>query len=289
MTDGQRLALEQLQAIADSADGSLEILDISDSAWGNGLIEVELLLDCSGKRASGEGIELKQNELFVLTIPSGFPYDIPATSTRHTRFAGLPHVQFKRFLCLYQAPNTEWNVDDGIFGYVDRLNTWLDHAASGQLNPSGEALHPPVAYHSSGIQRNIIPRVNAPPATGDNWVGFAELAPFIDTRADIVGWAELSDVRGVIGVAPAFLVADVMPYEFPTMMGSLFRELENRGVSVPLMIAVLRYAVLVNCETDPLFVIFGTPMRGVAGAADKKFTWPPGTFHRPLCADSEQV
>jgi len=271
MTDGQRLALEQLRAIADSADGSLEILDISDAAWGNGSIEVELLLDCSEKRASGGGIELKQKELFVLTIPSDFPYDIPATSTRHTRFAGLPHVQFMRFLCQYQAPNTEWNVDDGMFGYVDRLNAWLDHAASGQLNPSGEALHPPVAYHSSGTQRTIIPRVNTPAATGDNWVGFAELAPFSDTRADIVSWAELSEVREGIGVAPAFLVADLMPYEFPTMMGTLFRELENRGVPVPLMIAALRCAVLVNRETAPLFVILGTPMRGVAGAVDKKF------------------
>ena len=276
MTDGQRLALEQLRAIADCADGSLEIVDISDAAWGNGSIEVELLLDCSEKRASGGGIQLKQKELFVLTIPSDFPYDIPATSTRHTRFAGFPHVQFKRFLCLYQAPNTEWNVNDGMFGYVDRLNIWVDHAASGQLNPSGEALHPPVAYPSSGIQRTIIPRANTPPATNDNWVGFAELAPFTETRVDIVGWAELSEVRDGIGVAPAFLVADSMPYEFPTMMGTLIRELENRGVSVQLMIAALRYAALVNRETDPLFVILGTPMRGVAGGVNKKFhlaTW----------------
>lgn len=271
MTDGQRIALEQLSAIKESADGSLEILDISDAVWGNGSIDVELLLDCSEKRASGGGVDLKQKELVVLTIPSDFPYEIPVTWTRHTRFAGLPHVQFKHFLCLYQAPNTEWNIDDGMFGYLDRLNTWLDHAASGQLNPSGEALHPPVAYPSPGVRRTIIPRADIPVATDSNWVGFAELAPFTETRADIIGWADIAQVREGAGVAPAFLVADLMPYEFPTVMGSLFRELEARGVSVELMIAVLRYAVLVNAESDPLFVILGTPMRGIAGTTEKKF------------------
>jgi integrative and conjugative element protein (TIGR02256 family) len=271
MTAGQSLALEQLRAIAESADGSLEVLDVADAAYGSSSIQVELLLDCSEKQTTVSGVQLKRKELFVVVIPSDFPYDRPATSTRHTRFAGLPHVQFMRHLCLYQAPNTEWNVDDGMFGYIERLNIWLDHASTGQLNPSGEALHPPVAYPASDTPRTIIPRADTPPVTKDNWVGLAKLGTLTETRADIVGWAELAEVVENIEVAPAFLVAHAMPYEFPTRMGTLFSELEKRGVSIPLMIAVLRYAVLVNRETDPLFVILGTPMRGIAGKDQRKF------------------
>ena len=101
-------------------------------------------------------------------MPADFPYQLPATWTRHLRFAGLPHVQWKRHLCLYQAPATEWNVNDGMFGYLSRLNVWLDHASAGQLNPSGEALHPPVAYLPAGPVRIVIPRVDAPVVSADN-------------------------------------------------------------------------------------------------------------------------
>jgi integrative and conjugative element protein (TIGR02256 family) len=62
-----------------------------------------------------------------------------------------------------------------------------------------------------------------------------------------------------------------MPYEFPKKMGELFSELEGRGVSGSLLVAALRVAVLLNRETDPLFVVLGTPMRGIAGSTDKKF------------------
>lgn len=271
MTEGQRLALEQLQAVAERADGGLEILNITDEAYGGNSIEVELLLDCSQKVAAAGGIQLKRKELLVVVIPSEFPYKLPSTLVRHSRFAGLPHVQFMRHLCLYQAPNSEWNIDDGMFGYLERLNIWLDHAASGQLNPSGEALHPPVAYPTSAVRRTVIPRADTPPVTDDNWVGLANLSTLTQTRADINGWIELGGAAEGVTVAPAFLVAHAMPYEFPTKMGTLFSQLEKRGVSVPLMIAVLRYAVLVNNEADPLFVILGTPMRGVAGATQKKF------------------
>lgn len=54
-------------------------------------------------------------------------------------------------------------------------------------------------------------------------------------------------------------------------MGDLFDALTARGVSTHLLVAVLRYAALVNPDDSPLFVILGTPMRGVAGTDQRTF------------------
>jgi integrative and conjugative element protein (TIGR02256 family) len=276
MTEGQRLAIEQLRAIQENALGAFEVVQIAEQPNAAGWLYIDISLDCSGKASSESGVRLKRREWFTIGVPSDFPYQLPATWTPHTRFAGLPHVQWKRHLCLYQAPSTEWNIGDGMFGYVGRLDVWLDHAAAGQLNPSGEALHPPVAYLPTGPLRVVIPRTDAPAVGTANWMGFAQLANVSETRADIVGWVALQDIGIESRIAPAFLISEPMPYEFPKKMGDLFSELERRGVSVGLLIATLRIAVLLNREADPLFVVLGTPMRGVAGSAEKKFhiaTW----------------
>jgi integrative and conjugative element protein (TIGR02256 family) len=271
MTEGQQLAVDQLRAIQDNANGAFEVVDITEDSGIEGWISVVISLDCSAKAFVEGGVQLKRREWFKLFVRSDFPYHIPSISTLHTRFAGLPHVQWSRWLCLYQAPATEWNVNDGMFGYLGRLGVWLDHVAAGELNPSGEALHPPIAYPLSGSRRLVIPRSDAPPVSKDSWIGFAELARVSDTRADIVNWVKLEDLGDRHPVAAAFLISEVMPYEFPQKMGDLFSELEKRGVSISLLIAVLRCAVLQNHETDPLFVVLGTPMRGIAGSTEKKF------------------
>jgi integrative and conjugative element protein (TIGR02256 family) len=271
MTEGQQLAIEQLHAVQESALGAFEVVQVAEQPNVAGWLHIDIRLDCSGKAYSEGGVRLKRREWFTIGVPADFPYQLPAIWTRHTRFAGLPHVQWKRHLCLYQAPATEWNVNDGMFGYLSRLEVWLDHAAAGQLNPSGEALHPPVAYLPSGPLRVVIPRTDAPAVSATNWLGFAQLAKVSETRADIVGWATLQDIGDQSPFAPAFLISEPMPYEFPRNMGDLFSELERRGVSIGLLITALRVAVLLNRETDPLFVVLGTPMRGVAGSAERKF------------------
>ncbi|PYU65803.1 MAG: hypothetical protein DMG49_23510, partial [Acidobacteria bacterium] len=271
MTEGQQLAIEQLRAVQERALGAFEVVQIAEQLNAAGWLHIDISLDCSGKAYSQGGVRLKRREWFTIGVPADFPYQLPAIWTRHARFAGLPHVQWKRHLCLYQAPATEWNVNDGMFGYLSRLDVWLDHAAAGQLNPSGEALHPPVAYLPSGPLRVVIPRTDAPAVSAANWIGFSQLANVSDTRADIVGWAALQDIGDQSPFAPAFLISEPMPYEFPKKMGDLFSELERRGVSIGFLVTALRVAVLLNRETDPLFVVLGTPMRGVAGSMERKF------------------
>ena len=193
MTEGQQLAIEQLRAVQERALGAFEVVQIAEQLNAAGWLHIDISLDCSGKAYSQGGVRLKRREWFTIGVPADFPYQLPAIWTRHARFAGLPHVQWKRHLCLYQAPATEWNVNDGMFGYLSRLDVWLDHAAAGQLNPSGEALHPPVAYLPSGPLRVVIPRTDAPAVSAANWIGFSQLANVSDTRADIVGWAAVGN------------------------------------------------------------------------------------------------
>jgi integrative and conjugative element protein (TIGR02256 family) len=271
MTEGQELALRQLRAVQEKSSGAFEVVDTGERLNHHGWLVVLVRVDCSGKECRPRGIQLKRREWLKLVIPPDFPYQIPSAWTPHTRFAGLPHVQWKRHLCLYQAPSTEWNVNDGMFGYLDRLALWLNHAVAGELNASGEAFHPPVAYLPAGPTRIVIPRVDAPSVGPTNWIGFARLAQVSETRADIVGWTTLAELDGEPPFGPAILLSEPMPYEFPAKMGDLLKELEPRGVSAGLVITTLRFAVLCNREEDPLFVVLGTPMRGVAGRTERIF------------------
>jgi integrative and conjugative element protein (TIGR02256 family) len=271
MTEGHKLAIEQLRAVQEKSLGAFEVVRVAEVLNAAGWLHVLVSIDCSGKKSAPEGVRLKRREWLTLAIPSDFPYQIASAWTPHTRFAGLPHVQWKRHLCLYQAPATEWNVNDGMFGYLTRLDIWIDHAAAGQLNPSGEALHPPVSYVGSGPLRIVIPRTDAPPVRETNWIGFARLSNVSETRADITGWTALDELNGDRSFAPTFLLSEPMPFEFPAKMGDLFGELELRGVPTTLVVAALRAAVLLNGDQDPLFVVLGTPMRGVAGSVERKF------------------
>lgn len=271
MTEGHRLGVDQLRAIAEQAHGAFELVEVGEQSNAQGWLHVRVSLDCSAKKAREGGFRLKRREWFTIGIPADFPFELPAIWSAHTRFAGLPHVQWKNHLCLYQAPSTEWNVNDGMFGYLSRLDVWLDYAAAGQLNPSGEPLHPPVAYIADGPLRVVIPRSNTPAVSTDNWVGLARLGKLSEIRADITAWMPLDAVGDEGPIAPAFLISQPMPYEFPKNMGDLFSELAGRGVSVQLLISVLRFAVLVNREDDPLYVVLGTPMRGVAGTTEVKY------------------
>ena len=257
MTEGQELAVQQLRAVQERSSGAFEVVEIGERLNSIGWLIVLVRVDCSGKEYRPGGVQLKRREWLKLVIPPDFPYQIPSAWTPHTRFAGLPHVQWKRHLCLYQAPSTEWNVNDGMFGYLARLDLWLDHAAAGELNPSGEPLHPPVAHLPAGPTRIVIPRVDAPPVGPANWIGFAKLANVSETRADITGWMTLTELGGDPPYAPAILLSEPMPYEFPAKMGDLLKELEPRGVSTGLIITALRFAVLCNREEDPLFVVLG--------------------------------
>ncbi len=268
MTEGQRQAIEQLREIEAASNGNVEVVSIeegeSDSHW----VEVSFSLYCGNMEKAPGGLPLRERERLLMLIPPDFPFAYPTVKTSHTRFAGFPHVQWKRQLCLYQAPATEWDVSDGMYGFINRLDLWLRKGALGELDPMGVPLHPPVAYINTGTIRTVIPRIDTPSVGEDSWFGTAQLRIVSDYRVDICGWAPFFAQSAPPNVAAAILLSQPMPFEFPATVGDLFTELIERGVPLRKVILSLQVAVLSNDEEAPLYVIIGTPMRGIRGSGN---------------------
>ena len=270
MTDGQRPAVEELRQIANASKERLEILEIKNWPTNSEWIVVEVSIDCSSYGRKPGGLPLRQRERFFLFIPPDFPFEIPIVETNHTRFADFAHVQWKRHLCLYQAPATEWEPSDRILGFIDRLHLWLKKAALNELDPIGAPLHPPVAYITSNSAPMVIPRVDTPPVPQEGWVGLAHLKKVSDSRVDIVGWSKKIPSEKPDTVGAAILIAQEFPFEYPKNVRELINELESHGISRERLFITLQLAILENEENTPLFVVIGTPMRGIQGSGNRR-------------------
>ena len=259
---GQQSGLRDLEAIAQWGD-ALEIISVTEPKEEGGLLNVEIALSLKGVARTASGIPLRQRERFCVLTPSEFPFRHPIVFVPHQRWANYPHVQWTRVLCLYQAPETEWNPSDGIFGFIGRLHTWLKQAAVDQLDAVGAPLHPPVAYVSSSSGPLIIPYVNTPAVTNNPWLGFGHIRHSSDDRIDVVGWLELGDAPASGAVAAGILLSRAASYEFPELVRNLFSMLEGQGISRSALIKTLGGAAHINGEDTPLLVLIGTPTRGI--------------------------
>ena len=263
MTSGQELALEQIKEMASISDGTLRVVAVQDPGDDARWVSLTVSVSCSHLPRVAGGLPLHGRERLRILLPPGFPFDMPAVETLHTRWGSFPHVQWKRYLCLYQAPTTEWNSADGMFGFIQRLDDWIRKGAMANLDPAGEPLHPPVAYATS--PQVMVVRANTPAINSDTWFGYAHLRPVSEQRVDLEGWFELGSTGMPSNVAGAILLSEPMPFEYPATVSDLIRELESRGVSRKSLLTVLGLAALRNEEEKPLYVVIGTPMRGVQG------------------------
>lgn len=270
MTEGQERALEQAREIEAASDGNFEIIEIHEAAFNPQWIEIIISLFCGSMPKAEGGLPLSQRERLIVHISSDFPFERPEVKTPHTRFAGFPHVQWGRHLCLYQSPATEWDPSDGFYGFIERLDLWLRQAALNQLDPIGAPIHPPVAYIPAGPVRTVIPRTNTPPVGNDNWYGTGHLKTISDSRVDICGWSPWLSKDTPSGVAAAILLSKPMPFEFPAKVSDLFSELASRGVPLGMILLTLKWAVLSNDESAPLYMIIGAPMRGIRNEGELK-------------------
>lgn len=267
ITEGQQLALEQLKAIESEDNYLFEILSTKfsdDDKW----MTIDVSLYCGNLRIVTDGLPLREREQFVLFIPQNFPFEKPSAWVKHYRFAGRPHVQWKRFLCLYQSPQTEWNVSDGMFGFIERLWYWLKQGALNQLDPEGAPIHPPVTYISSDEPIVVVPRQNTPTITDEPWFGFAEIKMIHQKRIDIVGWAELSSQELPSIVGAVILLPKKMPFEFPNKVSELLIELVKKNIHPQRILLVLQLAAIKIKENNPLYFVIGTAMRGKSGATN---------------------
>jgi predicted acylesterase/phospholipase RssA/predicted ThiF/HesA family dinucleotide-utilizing enzyme/proteasome lid subunit RPN8/RPN11 len=158
-----------------------------------------------------------------------------------------------------------------MFGFTDRLVDWIRKAAVDQLDPEGAPLHPPAVYVSGG-EGCVVPKVDTPPVDTSPWIGFAQLEQVGVDRVNVVGWNDdaLSDSLSA-PAAVAILLDKPFPWEFPRKIQDVLDELERAGVSTRLVLALLRMGVLINPSDDsPLYVLLGTPMRGIRGQQPKQ-------------------
>lgn len=258
MTPGQRQALAQLEAIAEARPGALTVVGTREA---DGNVVVDVSLDCRGIEHRPPGIVVRQRERFELSITPAFPFRAPTVTVPHARWKDTPHVQWLRSLCLYRSETAEWDASDGIYGFVDRLRDWLEKAAVGELDPIGAPLHPPVAY-VVGNTPMVVTRANTPPVTTTPWLGFAQFEEITDRRVDITAWHELESTAE--NLAPAVLLAEPLPFEYPLFLGSLLDVLEGAGCPRGLLVRLMNLG-LMERPGDHVFMVVGTPMRGIVG------------------------
>jgi integrative and conjugative element protein (TIGR02256 family) len=87
---------------------------------------------------------------------------------------------------------------------------------------------------------------------------------------DLFEWFPIGQQGIPSGVAPAILLSYPMPFEFPTKVSGLIDSIEARGIPCARLLALLQYALLHNEKDTPLYMVLGTPMRGVRGSSELK-------------------
>ena len=250
------LAGEQLREIAEASDGTVQVHGETTRASGYRQFDISVRFD--GVKPVEDGLRVRAREQFQLLVPPTFPYKRPSVYTPHRRFACFPHVQWGYSLCLYQS-SADWRPEDGMYGFVERLDTWIRDAALNQLDPDDVPLHPPVAYPT--VDRLVVPRADTPLVEDSTWFGFAELRQR-NHRTEIVGWRSLPEALPDHS-ALSILLHEPFPFEYPRTVRSLLYELESHHIGV---VPLLRALAVLASSTDagmPLVVILGTPMRRV--------------------------
>ncbi|HBQ58624.1 MAG TPA: hypothetical protein DD671_03105 [Balneolaceae bacterium] len=266
MTNGQNLASKQLREIETASEGllSIDYEKKPDKERASALFGISI--KCGSYPHKAGGLKFRERESFEIIVGSNFPFQKPDVKTTHKRFAGFPHVQWKRCLCLYIAPDIEWTPSDGMYGFIDRLKLWLERAALNELDPEGAPLHPPVAYTRIGETSTIVVKKDTPKFNNEHWCGLAHLNKVNPKRFDLIGW-QSSDkiIADSEYVGAVILTNKVMPYEFPEKISDLFLLLNENGITTDEILLQLQIAAFNNSKGEPLLFIIGTPMRGIVG------------------------
>jgi len=96
-------------------------------------------------------------------------------------------------------------------------------------------------------------------------LGLAHLNSIHDKCVEILDWTAFGTLVPDKLLGAAILLDQVMPFEFPSKMSQLLYELKSRGIPWTLLLNVLQWAVIHTPKDSPLFIILGSPMRGIRG------------------------
>ena len=290
------LARRQLVDLENRSRGAIEVVKSTvDGRW----TVFDVALDTRGIATSdANGIRVRARHRFEIIVDDRFPYYSPTVRAMHRRWAGTPHVQWGRQLCLYAAPSVEWDPADGIRGLIDRLITWLQRAAAGTLDPDGQPLHPPVTYRRSGAGWIVInPDVGERVPWGDDVhhvAGPRRLYAWCQrngNRVDVREWLTLDDAYDRVlasefvatdtngrpfFVATVLLVNGELGMEYPDRAGQLVAALDDFEVTKEEVLRALTSASRFNRaigaragthQPAPTVLLLGTPSRRLTGTA----------------------
>ena len=269
MSEGQRVALEQLQRISKTPRSPVRIVGAEKDGEPHEPLRVKFTVDCRHYGRAEGGLRFHSREGFILSVPVGFPFEAPRVSTAHTRFLGFGHVYWGRHLCLYVSPETQWIPSRGMFGFMAQLDEWLRRAARNELDDPEGPLHPPVAYRFQWTT-SICVSVDTPASEPWPWFGGALLRRRKGDLLEVEDWALVRDPQDDRLFAPTALLDFELPYEFPLTVRDLFLCLEKGGVECNLLLAHLMIASERVPDGEPLYVGIGTPSRGVAGNPEER-------------------
>lgn len=262
MNANQELAIEQLKAIESEDKGNFEILKVDELKVNTDYIFVNISIPTKLYEKCTDGFNFRPRERMTILIHSDFPYTIPLTYFFDYRYMGKPHVQWGKKLCLYQAPDVEWDPADGMFGYISRLDLFLKMASLNQLDLDDAPLHPPVAYLSAKIDYKIIPNKNTPSFEGDFWLGAAELIKLNKNSFIVNNWSNANNIVKNNYNAAVILSNKEMPFEYPESLSKLLFLLKKNGLDIIKCIQHLQLVASKNKSGKSLIIIIGTPMRG---------------------------
>ena len=256
MADAYRLAGDQIREIALVSGGTVQIHD--ETTGSSGCRQFDLSIRFDGLERAEGGLRVRAREPFRVVVPRAFPFEHPVVVTPHVRFSGFGHVQWRRLLCLYRS-SADWRPEDGMHGFIKRLDAWIRDAALNNLDPNDAPLHPPVAYPT--VDRLIVPIADTPLVGASPWFGLAVLRER-NRRSEIIGWKELDQERPA-ACAPAILLHKDLPFEYPETVHALLQELKSHGIDYGPLIIHLAWQAQHSDTGEPLTVVLGTPMRRV--------------------------
>jgi len=258
ITEGQQRALRELQRIIALSPNDIELIEEPIANSKNQLV-LAVSIRLGNMNMNNGGLDLREREEFILLVPTDFPFERPIVVVNHMRFASFPHVIWGNTLCIYQS-DIEWNPQDGLFGFFDRLNLWLGRAAINEMDPINGPLEPP--HHVTDFsQIPFVIRADAPCMPGNSWIGLAILEKY-HNRIELVGWNDLSsEIPETVQPAFAVFLPRALPMEFPSNGKELFMELEKAGLHKEDIIRNLAIAALFTKDGDPIHMVVGLPMR----------------------------
>jgi hypothetical protein len=257
MTPGQRRAIKELERLHEANPD--EFVIIGSPQLINGRLKATISLRLGPMEVKEGGLDLRDREEFVLIIRPDFPFEKPLLYVMHYRFAGFPHVNWGRQICLFQSA-IEWNPPDGLYGFFERLGTWLYRAAMNNMDPIEGPLHPPF-YTPDWSQLPFVIRANTPVEAGESWFGLAELKKY-PNRIELVRWNDLSgDWDENLHLSLAVVLPKDLPVEFPESGKDFLEELVKQGIDKQRILRNLRISAILTPENEPAFLVLAMPMR----------------------------